>query len=734
MRKSTRLSTSSSSSYEGSSGNARAWIIFLTGLFISTFFGGAVRAFLSPQQLSVWVERLLVEKDPKFYLNFDHLEFTLAEGMWPKFGFYVKGLKLTSKDPCISQSQLSISEVYFPIRLSSFYEGNVSFSDIEAKEVEFIYKEPVCNSRVSIADLTPPRPVQPEATEVEERSSRILNEVRDFVENRFLKELANSRQWFYTLSFDKFHLYKSEPELEGLIFDKFRMDLNRYKQKVFVSTQVAYKSKKYLLDDFKPLDLEFVLSQKDIHIKGQGRFKEGELNLHGNLNIPTEEFKLHFASNYFPVGEIVKSIHTMKGMTEGINPRLLWFSCKASAEGLIGDYKNTQVKANSCGLRGEAGKLFTEEIIFYPFLDRHIEPFTADVENFSLKYFSEIVGGSNLDSTFTSWGVLDGQLEFNNDQLRFIGALKKVEAIFSREGKKRLQLIREARGEVSWQNKRVSGIIKEMDITGGEFAGVISFNLDENFKNGIVQTKIEKVKLSRPVVRLYLNIESTPLQIFGKMSIKDGLLEEWQGYLGMAELRQANYKAEKIKVDTKYSGHIWDLGIKVDSINVPSGSTMFENIEKLLLIEGSPEKFDFSKINASLQIHKDSGEWKELSAREENLAVILSSGGKWEGVKKVIGWLNVEKEQKKWMPWELTGSLKKVEFSPSTQLLKAIRPQNSTVKLDDKMSAGQRREAFKKIMSRRKGAKLKGFTEKVVDTAKKWIPDFSNPKAENKEN
>ena len=200
MKKNTRLSTSNLSKSENPGGSSQAWVIFLVGLFLSTFFGGAIRAFLSPQQLSAWVEKKLVEKNPKFYLNFDHLEFSLADGIWPKFGLYVKGLKLTSKDPCITQSQLTISEVYIPIRINTLFKKSISFSDIVGKKVEFVYKEAVCNSSFSDSHLRPPMPTLPMDTQIEEESHKVLNEIRDFVENRFLKELSNSRNWFYTIN------------------------------------------------------------------------------------------------------------------------------------------------------------------------------------------------------------------------------------------------------------------------------------------------------------------------------------------------------------------------------------------------------------------------------------------------------------------------------------------------------------------------------------------------------
>ncbi|MCB0356088.1 MAG: hypothetical protein KDD40_03725, partial [Bdellovibrionales bacterium] len=656
-----------------------------------------------------------------------HLEFLLADGIWPKFGLSVKGLKLTAKDPCVSQSQLTVSEVYLPIRLSSLFSKNVSFSDIQADVVKFHYMDPVCNSSFDkSSSLSPPHPHEDETYRVEEHGIHLIGSLRDFVENRFVKELTNSRQWFYTLNFKKLYLLKGEGEEEGLLLDNFLMDLNKFEQKVVILTQLSYLSPKYTIDELRPVDLEFVLSQENLQLQGQGRFKEGELSLRGSLDIPTEEFKMHFESNYFPVGEIIKSINAVKGITQGINPRLLWFSCKASAEGMVGDYKNIQVKASQCGVRGESGKLFTNEIIFYPFLKKPIEPFTAEVEKFSLRYLSEIMGGSKLESTFTSWGHLDGQLEFNNEQLRFIGSLNNIEAIFSQMGKKRLQHIREARGEVVWQDDRVSGIINEIDITGGEFLGVISFNMDERFRSGVLQAKIDKVILSRPVMRLYLELEPSPFEIFGKMSFKNGELEEWQGIIGVPQLSFNHIAAKKLKLETKYSGHIWDLGVKLTELNIESESAAFARLKQLLIIEKEVDNFNFKKLHAVVQIFQEGGEWKEASAREENLNILMSSAGKWSSAHQILGWLNVEKRKKKWMPWELAGTWNQIEFSPSIQLLKAIRPTNSTIKLENKMSAQLRREAFDKIMDRRKGLPLKGFTEKVVDTAKKWIPDFSD--------
>ncbi|MCB9024879.1 MAG: hypothetical protein H6625_01055 [Bdellovibrionaceae bacterium] len=730
MRKNTKSSISTLNKNQSSHGNSRAWFIFLISLFISTFFGGAIRAFLSPQQLSSWVEKKLTEKNPKFFLNFDQLEFRLADGAWPKFGLYIKGLKLSSKDPCITQSQLTISEVYLPIRFSSFFQRRVSFSDIEADKVEFVFGEPLCNSNTrENVSLTPPTPQNTTPPTVEEQSTIALNAVRSFVENRFLIELNNSRQWFQSLLFKNFHIYIENHNREGILFNNFFVDLNEYDDKLLISTQVSYRSQKYLVEDLKPLALDFTLSKEKIYLKGIGRFKEGELSLHGNLDIPTEEFSIKFESKYFPMGEIIKTF-VRKDLTEGWSSRLLWFSCQASAQGLIGDYKNIQIVAKQCGLRGEAGKLYTKELIFYPFMSQHAEPFVAEVEEFSFKYLSEILGGKKLDSTFTDWGKLDGILEYNNNQLRFKGKLKNMEVIFSHKSKKRLQLIREVKGEVSWEKQRVSGIINEMDLAGGEFSGIISFNMDEQFRSGIIQTKVDNLLLNRSVIKLLMDAELTPLQIYGKMSLKNGILEEWQGYLGSAQLSSSLVLAKNIKVDTKYSGNYWDVGLKVETIEVQPSGSFYEKLNRLLIQDIHPDKYSFSKFKMNLKWLDQEGEWKELSTLENEQKILISSSGKVHKNQQISGWINIEKEDKKWMPWEVTGSYSNLEFSPSVKLLKAIRPDNSTVKIDDKMEAQQRIDAFEKIMISRKSLKPKGFTEKIVDSAKKWMPEFKKEKPE----
>ena len=676
-------------------------------------------------QLSAWVEKRLLEKNPKFYLNFDHLEFRLAEGFWPKFGFSIKGLKLSSKDPCLTQSQIYVSEAYFPIRFRSFIERQVSFSDIKAGQVDFHYSEPLCNSQISeTASLNPPSHLDVEVPSVQEQSTRVLNTLRTFIENRFLKELNNSRKWFDSLYFESLYIFKGQPQKEGVKFDNFFIDINRYSDRVVINAQTSYKSEKYFIEDLKPLDLEFTLAQEKIYLQGQGRFKEGEINLHGNLDIPTEEFSVKLESKYFPVGEIIKAFGENYQAARNLKTRLLWFSCIASAQGFIGDYKNLQIQAKNCGLRGEAGKLFTQEIVFYPFMAWQVEPFQADVQDFSLKYVMDLLSTPNVDGLFADLGRLDGTLDYDDKNLRFVGKLKKVEFIFSHRGKKRLQVLREVLGELNWQNQRFSGIINEVNLSGGEFSGVVSFNLDDQFNNGLLQVKVDSLLFNKSVLKLLTDIELTPLQIYGKMSIKDSHLQEWQGYIGLAKIQQTHWHAKTAKIDTKYSPHFWDFGITMEDLILMPGHTFFERINKMFLIETPPEQFHFSKIKINMHIQDQEVLWKEFSAEEKTQGIILSSAGEWTPSQQMTGWITIEKETKKRLPWEMRGSPTDPILSPSIKLLKAIRPPNSTVKIEESMDSFQRQEAFDKIILSRKAKPPKGFTEKLVETAKKWMPDF----------
>ncbi len=707
------------------------WVIFLSGLFISTFFGGAVRAFLSPAQLSKWVENRISEKKPKFYLNFDHLEFKLSDGMWPKFGFQARGLNISSRDLCQSQSQLGLREAYIPINIFRLFRGEVKFSDIETRGVRFLYREPLCNSQVEAESLLrPPTPLDLKSREETVGSSSSAHFFKKFMANRFIKELKNSRKWFDSLELHDVEIVLDSESPQTILISKLSVDLNKYVDKMIVYGQFQPTLQDLKIEGWRPFNFEVLVSSSEISLLSRGRLREGEVNILGNLAPETGNFHLQLDFKYFPLIELFKTIGSFKSFTGYVEPKLSWFSCHISLSGAVHDYRNAFVQLGDCGVKGESGKIFTDNVSIAPFGDFKYEPFQVDIQDFPMVYILEVLKLSfNLEpsSAIINWGKVDGYLDFQKEGVKFVGKIKNLEASVSFRDKKRLQLVRVIDGEVEWKGGRTSGIINNIDIDGGEFEGLLSFNFDQQLLSGVIQSHIKSVKMNRHINNQLFVLDPTPFEILGKVRVKNRKLEELQGVIGVSSAHRAGVKIEKIKVDTKYSQSYWDLRVKAETVQIDRSNSLHAELKKVFILEDSDEDFFIENLRGTLLLGSNyQGEWLGVYAREKNLGILLSSQAKWNELGELKGWLNVEKKNKKWLTWDLFGNILNIRFSPSLSLLKSIRPEHSTVNLSVDLSLEDRIGAFDKIMISRRGEELKSFKEKIMDTARSWVPDFFN--------
>jgi hypothetical protein len=702
------------------------WVIFLVGVLISSFFGGALKAFMSPTQLASWVEKELYKQDPKFTLSFDEIKFQLSDGAIPRFGFYTKGLSLSSKDPCTFRSKLYVEEVYFPLKIENLLKGKVSFSDIIANKVDLIYSDPICNSTLDNQEqLLNPEQIQ---NSQKDRYDIGLNNLREFADNRFLKDLINSRRWFNTLNFTEFNIYHTEKTNFKMVVNKFKLDVISVKENVSLQGEVTFDTEFLNLKKFKPLSFDILISNKELIFGSKGKFQEGSLEIHGELNFNSEDYFLEIKTSSFPIAEVLKSFEDPDSELSKMRTRFIWLDCIAKAQGKVSEITKLQINSDMCVVKSHTGQLKAKLIKIEPFSEKIVKQFEVNINKFSSSDLFQFFLVPVNNDLISNWGLLTGELKFDN-KFHFQGKLNNLELVFKNDNQKRLQLINDIELNLFLDRNKFFGEIVNMKIQEGLFNGSISFNFKRLLMDGLILLKIKSLHFNRYVTQLLGELEHSPLEIYARLSLKEGKINEFQGIVGALKLEGHGIQIQKLKLDSKLSPGFWDFRARADKIKFLATSKFAQLTNKLFLVKDPNESLELDNIKGNFQYYNQEMSWSNIYAYYLPSNSVCSSEGKYSN-NKVKGWVNVSNNYEKWNTWEIISQDDEVLFVPTFDLLKKIKPINSTVNIENIKTPEEKIKAFEKIRKDNKHERSEGIIDQTISIVKKFLSKVYSVKSD----
>ncbi len=726
-------------------------VVFILGLLLASFFGGAVRTLVSPQQVQLYIQRQVEARKPKFDLNFQKAELTLARGWWPRMGLQLSGLQLTSQDLCRSPIRFEVDQVYVPLDLWRFAQGQLKFLNIEFGHVRLVKQVSECpttGAPVEMASIPPKSTITKEIgetsfLEIESRTSfdLELEKAQNFINTRWEKELANTKQWLKGVTAESLTFVSFGQRLQSHVFKNVRLQVRGERDPLALEFEYTPDSEVVYHQPLHDLRVMLELDREALQFEGRSGYKEGLLQFSGQWSLQSGEFQARSFIKNVPVAEIFQGF-SKRNILPHVEPhRPIWFSCEQKLTGVLKKWAESELQLNNCLISGELGMIRLSHAELYPF-SRPVryQPLLIQLSRFSFENLFKAFNRVPPREMVHQLGTITGDLTVTSPQdVRFNGALNNLTLVFSVTNRREFQVFENITGELAFADSRFSGLISSAEVKDGVFNGKVSFNLDEKFTSGLFQTEIAKLQL-QPTVRELIFLGGAPhLEIYGQGEIVDAKMNSWTGSFGIPSYQSNELELGPTKFQAQWKNNEWQGLMTSQNAQFLKASPFFSVLNPLYLEENPrDDRVHWRQLTAKILFGAKGFRWERASSRDLTKDIVFSSQGSWTLDEGVKGMVTVDFPVLKLLKWELEGPLESPRLSPSPKMLKELaqkRPDMSAPSMIDLSSSrlffpsGFRSQAPKiRQVSDKALGKIK---DTVLDSAKKLLPpknDKEKPK------
>lgn len=391
----------------------RGWAFFLVGVLLSSFLGGALRVFFSPQRVRAWVDEVSARRQPKFTLEFKDAHITLANGWFPGLAVEFIDLKIQSRDPCVTGTQVLVNKLNVSVPLENLFGKKVRFGRIFADQINFRYQPANCTTEIKIPKLVADKKPLPVVTNIEK-----------FMQQRWSKEIQNTFQILTSVHVDQllyYHLGSVDPH-----FVLSDLDLDQPEEKAGLSLSFLFTPGFIWTADIPvgKLRSHIQFDSEKISYSGRGNLKEGQYNLDIDWRLAEGQIKVDSQLRDMPAAPLLKLMDRWQ-LIRWNNSKVSnqWFRCHISGSGQSIDWDKMPMRIEACSFYGDMGDAILRDTDsqllqgkIYPIVLSLSRVKTASLTN--LDTFSNLNPGSNA--------ALTGELYWDNfDQHHFVGFLEK---------------------------------------------------------------------------------------------------------------------------------------------------------------------------------------------------------------------------------------------------------------------------------------------------------------------
>lgn len=196
-----------------------------------------------------------------------------------------------------------------------------------------------------------------------------------------------------------------------------------------------------------------------------------------------------------------------------------------------------------------------------------------------------------------------------------------------------------------------------------------------------------------------------------------------EGEFGIRELKSEDWSLEDVKLSTELAEGQFVSQNKIKRIELKSGGDFYRLVRPLFLDEkGLEESLVMQKVSGRVQFGKDTGSWDRVSATALG-RVVLSSSGKWLADRSLEGTAFVDFPVLKLLRWDISGNLDRLQIQPSAKMLKELARRHPEIRPPGSMEFVRTGDMLVKEISSQSVEKLKTIGQKVIETARKIIPE-----------
>ncbi|MGE0527414.1 MAG: hypothetical protein AB7G93_13545 [Bdellovibrionales bacterium] len=578
--------------------SSQGFALFVVGLVLATFVGGAIRTLLRSDQVHHRIISELRARFPEHQFQIGRTEVLLSRGLWPALGLRLHDLRFR-KEGCDKLSfTFQVPMAVLPVDLWSLRSGQLRLGQVEISSgrMHLDYKE--CPRSTS----TPPSPGSKTSRLYRTTSDSLMTKAKNIQPRRLdLDELSRHLDSIQLHDFAV--TYERNPTWK-LIFPYAELNVE---DGIALQAQVDVQKSLPFGALVHSVELDAESDRGLLHWTVESHFKEGRFTWTGRWDMSGTSIVSEIQLHQFPLKDLVSDLYRMGFLEQDADLKSAWLTCTASWEGSLGELETLPVRLRNCVLEGGYGRVELAQADFYPAQKPAFRvPAQIEIRSLKIQALMEAIGRKILPRVLARLGVWSGTLVYANpEEWRLDGMLENLEVVFSNQSVRGKQLIQSLRVRAARTGDLIKSSVDDVVLRNGEFVGAVRFELNRDGRDGNFDVQIERLIFSPAIQSLLVGGELEAVSVHGRGQLQAGELHQWAGRFQLPRVSGSGWQVEGIDVKSRFTPGVFHIEGHAAAAEVNTGWRYFPRLKDI-----SPDL-------------ERTARWRNLEARAD----ITSSGG-----------------------------------------------------------------------------------------------------------
>ncbi len=333
--------------------SSTGFALFIAGLILAGFIGGAMRTLLSSDQIQNRILTAVQAALPALQVKMDPANVTLARGIWPGLSISIPKLHLIKPEACgETYGTVELEDINLPLDIFPLLRSRVHWDVVTVSKLSLIYSKKPCppsKPQASKESPSPPPNKPPEETglmasadSVREHIAKafaIARQLRDHLHGVQVKrvEVASSEDPSWLVAIADFDM-----RVGGVLTTSAKLHFEKTLVPGKIEHEATFKA------EINPQQLKWEV---------RSPLKEGLIHWSGVANQANDSLDQRLMIRQIPLKDVLLEIQTWSGLTKGGSPKFIWLSCDLGQSGALSQFKTIPLEISDCKIDGEGEQI-----------------------------------------------------------------------------------------------------------------------------------------------------------------------------------------------------------------------------------------------------------------------------------------------------------------------------------------------------------------------------------------
>jgi hypothetical protein len=604
--------------------SSTGFALFVAGLVIAGFIGGALRTLLSSDQIQARILTELQTALPSVDIKMDTAKVSLARGFWPGISISIPKLRLQKPESCgETAGNLELEGLDLPLDVIALLRSHVHWSVVSVRSLSLNFRRQNCAKK-------DPEPIAKAETKPgTKESSGELPKEKDLNEQigKTFDGVEKIGDHISGVHIGHAVVASLDDPTWHLDIDNFDLDFSR---KVFLNAKLNFQK------TFPGGTIEHAATLKADATKEQFKWelrspmKEGAILWNGIADREKDSVIQKITIRQLPLKDVLAEFQSWMDSSKGGSPRFIWLSCDLDQTGKLSNFAKLPLTVSDCKIDGEGEQIVVnpgQQIWVWERVPLH-EPLVLNVNHLSLQTLFDLFGQKGLPAILPKPGQWTGEIQFTHPKKwQMLGNLEGAEVIFSNQSVRGKQIVSKMKTALREENSQISGELSDVALTDGSADGKIEFKLDPTFRNGDYRVELSSFALSPSVQTLMAGGVATAMALSGHGRIENGDLSVWKGQARWKSMEGQGWRVTEPRLDTEFEGGKFLIHLQMQAADLGADFPYAPFAEKIL--GGAQGMWRLRDGAAQAAVNKTGGSIKEIRVRGPS-GKVLKFQGEWE--------------------------------------------------------------------------------------------------------